>query len=65
MLFHCPGRPCIDFPLLLAAAPLKREERGQAGVGGRDFPLLLAAAPLKQLEDKCYRHHKVLIFRCF
>ena len=38
----------VNFPLLLAAAPLKRQHRRRARRGYLDFPLLLAAAPLKR-----------------
>jgi len=38
-----------NFPLLLAAAPLKHGLSSGISPSPADFPLLLAAAPLKQL----------------
>ena len=62
---HRNTREYIDFPLLLAAAPLK----GGMGVGGlasnRDFPLLLAAAPLKGACASRIGGAHDAIFRCF
>jgi len=48
----------VDFPLLLAAAPLKPPSvKCAAALGLFDFPLLLAAAPLKRV---CQRADRVV-----
>jgi len=54
-----------DFPLLLAAAPLKRRSRASTMPRAGDFPLLLAAAPLKQGPSSASRPETGDIFRCF
>ena len=54
-----------DFPLLLAAAPLKHAQDGaHAVMSVAHFPLLLAAAPLKLLGTQ-YFCPGARIFRCF
>jgi len=54
-----------DFPLLLAAAPLKLARVDAVAIEvASDFPLLLAAAPLK-LPQSNTTPESILIFRCF